>query len=224
LLVVLFVIGILAAIVLPSTVRLFTAGADAQAYNALAGQLTGARMLAIQQRTFAGVHAQLADVTGLFTKNMPIACFTAVVQQDPNEKFILAEGFSPRKMPGSTAFGRVDTNFCNASTGIYEPAVNNSPQQFTSLTFVFAPNGRLADKTVTFDTDSNGAFGAKSNRAYLWDPAVANDSSLCSNSVKAAVMFDWSKFVLPATDRPAYLTNYGQIIAVNLYTGTPLGR
>jgi prepilin-type N-terminal cleavage/methylation domain-containing protein len=222
LLVVLFVIGILAAIVLPSTVGLFTAGADAQAYNALAGQLAAARMLAIQQRTFAGVHAQLADVTGSFTKNMPIVCFTAVVQQDPNGNFILAEGFSPRKMPGSTAFGRVVLPFWIGSN--YAPLAGNDERfRFTSLTFMFAPNGQLVNgKAITFDANPTGAFGNKSNRTYLWDKDVANHDD-CKPSVKAAVMFNWDK-LLKAPDKPDYLNKYGQIVVLNLYTGTLIGR
>ncbi len=224
LLVVIFVIGLLAAVVLPSTMSLFTAGADAQAYNALAGQLAAARMLAIQQRTYAGVHAQLADPNGTYTRGLVNTCFTAVVQQDPNGDFILAEGFSPHKMPGSIAFGRVDGPFYDKNTGKYLP---NDPNRFACLTFLFAPNGQLeAGKTVIYATDANQpVFFDNTRKTYLWDKSVANHND-CKPSVKAAVMFNYDKFnkINLFTDKDTFLKQYGQMIVVNLYTGTLLGR
>ncbi|MCJ7543472.1 MAG: prepilin-type N-terminal cleavage/methylation domain-containing protein [Phycisphaerae bacterium] len=242
-LVVLVVIGILSAIVLPSMVGLFTAGSDAQAYNVLAGQLVAARGLAIQHRTHAGVHAQLADPTGAFTGRIPTACFTAIVWEvlkdptDPNQgtHFVLAEGFSPQKLPGQMAFGRVEPPFYDPSVESYEPnqLTGDARWRFTSLTFVFASNGQLVDgKTVVFPNDdpNHPAFDASqkdTSRAYLWDPNVANDDDPCCNtSVNAAVMFDWGKFIsfTSEDDRKLYLEKYGQIIAVNRYTGTLLGE
>lgn len=225
-LLVLAVIAILGAIVLPSMVGLFTAGADAQAYNVLAGQLAAARSLAIQQRTYAGVHAQRADPNGQHLKALADTCFTAVVWHDPNDtadpnRFTLAEGFSPQKLPGFMAFGRVDDPFFADPSGPYDPA-EIAKDSFTSLTFVFDSAGQLAvGQTVNFldDDPSHPAFysAEKNNRGYLWNPTVAQ-------SVAAAVMFDYGKFPALPDQRPDFLTKSGQIIAVNQYTGTPLER
>jgi prepilin-type N-terminal cleavage/methylation domain-containing protein len=233
-LVVVTIIGLLLAIVLPTTVKLFTAGSDASAYNVLAGQLAAARSLAIQERTLAGVHAQLVDRTGNYTRKMPEACFTAVVQEvliDPNnptlgKHYVLAEGYSPQRMPGAVAFGRVDSPFWDPNTGSYEPTeLSTGASYFTSLTFVFAPDGRLVKAApATFDAASALFANLPNSRAYLWAPAVANNPA-CSASVNAAVMFDWTAFdALPPASRPNYLLQQGQLIAVNLYTGAPLGR
>ncbi len=237
-LVVLTMIGILTAIVLPTMVGLFTAGGDAQAYNALAGQLTAARSLAIQQRTHAGVHAQLADTSGRYTKGLVNTCFTAVVWHDPNDtsnpnRFVLAEGFAPQKLPSSMAFGRVDKTFYDQSAGQYTSTVASQPEEFTCLTFEFAPSGQLATRRdVTFPSNdpNHPAFDAsqKDTRAYLWDPQVAEAARADPNYAElpnAAVLFDYSEFAaLPQDDRPTYLAKYGQLIAINTYTGTPVGR
>jgi prepilin-type N-terminal cleavage/methylation domain-containing protein len=236
LLVVLTIIGLLTAIVLPSMVDLFTAGSDANAYNVLAGQLAAGRALAIQQRTSAGVHAQLVDITGTHTRKIPVACFTAVVQEvliDPDnpglgKHYVLAEGFSPQKLPGTVAFGRVGLPFYTSGTN-YDNTLLAGPERFrfTSLTFLFSPGGQLVTgATVVFDTTNlNGPFGDDTLRTYLWDPAVANDLAVpeYTQSVNAAVLFDWTKF-LAAANRSDYLVQQGQVVAVNLYTGTPLRR
>jgi len=221
LLVVLFIIGLMATVVLPSIVGLFTAGSDAQAYNLLVGQLAAARMVAIQNRTYAGVHIQLADANGgTYLKNLTNTCFSAIIWHDPNDsanpnRFILAEGYAPQKMPASMAFGGV-------AGGNYRPDPNQL-NLFTTLTFVFASNGQLEDgKTITFDNTTAGFANSTTSRAYLWNSSDA-DNSACNSSVKAAVLFDYDKF-LKATDKPTYLTNYGQLLAINLYTGTVLGR
>jgi Tfp pilus assembly protein FimT len=227
-LVVLFIIGLMAAVVLPSIVGLFTAGSDAQAYNLLAGQLAAARMVAIQNHTYAGVHVQLVDTGGTYNKKLTNTFFSAIVWDDPNTAdsyFTLAEGFTPQKLPGSMAFGRVVLSF--VLVGTYSPIVDTQKKLFTSLTFVFAPNGQLENgKIITFDGTTAG-FADPNSRAYLWNPSDANTSLYNVRlSVKATVLFDYAKFLAAPspTAKRNYLIKYGQIVVVDLYTGTLMGR
>jgi Tfp pilus assembly protein FimT len=79
-LVVISMIALIAGITLPSIVRLFRAGAEEQAYNILAAQLTSARALAVREGTYAGVHIQRADATDeLYDQRI---CYAAVVVFD----------------------------------------------------------------------------------------------------------------------------------------------
>lgn len=135
------------------------------------------------------------------------------------------------------AFGRNDKPF------LKDPSDPNSEYDsteiagptFTSLTFVFAPSGqsKVGESVAFFDrndpncdpNDPNHAvFSDRASRAYLWDPNVANDPN-CNTSVNAAVLFSYEKFIAQPTDkRSDYLIRYGQPVAVNRYTGAPLGR
>ena len=77
---VIMVMGLVGAIVLPSAMALFAAGAVDQARNVLAGQLAAARALAIQDGTYYGVHVQMADEDATGLSN---ACFSAIISVDP---------------------------------------------------------------------------------------------------------------------------------------------
>jgi len=70
LLVVIGVIALVAAAAVPSIWNIFSAGADAQAYNLMSANLTAARSYAMEIGAFAGVHVQRAGGT----------CYLAVVQ------------------------------------------------------------------------------------------------------------------------------------------------
>ena len=81
---------LLAATALPTVSKLFTAGADKQAYNIISAQIAAARAVAIVEGTYAGVHVQIADRDEL--ENI---CYAAVVWIDPAtsaHEFTLADG------------------------------------------------------------------------------------------------------------------------------------
>ncbi|MFA6135357.1 MAG: prepilin-type N-terminal cleavage/methylation domain-containing protein [Phycisphaerae bacterium] len=209
LLVVITIIALLSAISIPSMSAFFRGGADAQAFNILSSQLAGARALAIQQRTHAGVHVQLADPS--VNPKLANASFSAVVWDDPATPgaFKLAPGFAPKRLPGGMAAGQMsDPTFYDGTNFLAAGIVT---AQFTSVTIVFKPNGQLATDPVAWDTTNAIFTGA----TRLWLSGDAG-TSICKNFV----LFDGDRFFkLTGGAAAAFLDTNRTIINVNRYTG-----
>ena len=149
--------------------KVFSAGADAQAYNLLSAQLTAARALAITEGQYAGVHVQLAAANSRQAGN----CYLSVVQyvdinidngDEPVWQFQIADGFTPRRAPGGFAFGQLNP-LNDGTIIIFPPTDPDKPNEFnpaalddtsgppsnlddfTTFTILFSPSGDLS-KTV----------------------------------------------------------------------------
>ncbi len=215
LIIVISIIVLVAGIALPGIVSIFTAGADAQAYNAFAGQLSAARAMAIQSGTYAGVHVQLGDGTG--DPDLAKTCYSVVVAYDAGAaKFQKADGYDPVRMPGTMAFGELSSTFINGSN--YQ-GLDNLPD-FTTFTVVFSPQGTLVEQVdgnnVSFDSSSPLFSGT----SKLWEHATAEGEP----GVTAMTMFDYFELSARTTaaDRATYLNEYGQFLPIGRYTGQPL--
>ena len=226
LIVVITIIALILGITLPSIVGLFSAGADAQAYNTLLGQLAAARAYAMQNGVRAGVLVKMADAPGLTN-----TCWSAVVAQDPNNGlFYLAKGFAPRRFPGTIAFGQVSKPYItNANTFMAlsdDPIQANYLGNFTTFTILFSPTGTLdrlmLSNPYSVQFDPNDPMFASLN---LWKyPSQAP-------AVNAVALFDYARLkplnTNAGTDinsRAHYLDINAQFLPVNAYTGELLSR
>ena len=210
LIVVIGIIMIVAALALPNMARMFSSGANEQAYNIFSAQLTAARALAITTDSYVGVHVQLAADS----VKVDNACYSAIVIYDSTSKaFRLAKdyGYKPQRMPGAIGFGELKTPFVAAGT--YAPLSDGDVTDFTTFTVVFNPAGQAVKQVngepIKF-VDSNLFSGT----TKLWD--VPADES----ATTAVTLFDYMALQMTAqSDRDEYLNETGQFLAINVYTG-----
>jgi prepilin-type N-terminal cleavage/methylation domain-containing protein len=174
------IIVLIVALAGPSTVTLFTSGAESQAYNLLSANLTAARALAIRQGTYAGVHVQIGATDTTRGK-----CYLAVVWDDPstaNHDFSLAEDYAPKEVPGGMAFGEVRGDFFSGTN--YDVSDQGD---FTTFTIVFTPDGTVtrsiqgglisfdqadSDRDGDVDGDDNPVFRSTDDNIRLWNSAL----------------------------------------------------
>ena len=234
LLVVIAIIVLVIGSVLPSVLKIFSSGADAQAYNMLAAQLMAARGLAITEGTYAGVHVQMDNRAGAVGD-----CYLAVViykDVDDREniadmKFVLAEGFTPRRAPGGFAFGELRgpnlyglTEFVNASSQYDNLTTGNNVDDFLTFTIVFSPSGGIVKgvlvQPIAFDDGAKygSTFNPGAGKAFLWN--LPPDEPGAS----AVTMFSYNEFRDAGADRPGYLRLKGRFIPINVYTGQLFDR
>lgn len=241
LLVVIGVIVLLAAIALPSMIKLFTAGADAQAHNVLAAQTTAARALAIKEGTYAGVHVEFADASLRSTESE--TCYTAIlILDDASGAMVPAPGYTPKKIPGRFAFGEVTGAFVGSDNNYKDldgQLNSGNLQNFTSFTIVFSPAGQVVKQVKNADIklgnlivkDGGNTDFAKSGILFgtsqaktdypeiiLW---ADSDGRAAEPGVTAITMFNAADLLSleDAADRVDYLNENGQFLPVNVYTG-----
>jgi len=252
LLVVLAIISLVAAISLPSIVRIFTAGAEQQAYNVISSQLASARAYAVQNRTYAGVHYQLAHP--VLDPSLRNRCYSLVVRPatatddlDLNNdgmddiavgEYIGAEGFVPRALPYPMAIGDINSRSVDSATGQFypfgsDPATDSIFDDFTACTILFDAAGRLVtdpQTQIVFADQQNLFDMAMGNRLYLWNPNVGNDVANAERDglpgqagAQTLLLFDIERYNA-AFNKADYLTRYGRVLAINVYTGQLMGR
>jgi len=226
--VVIFLITLMAGVALPGIITLFSSGADSQAYNVLAAEITMARAMAIQYGMYAGVHVQLADKNA--NPSLENACYAAVMFYDPTiGKFTTdagqgrESGVAPRRIPGAMAFGELRSSGSpvfvtnNAATPYTNLASDSNLRDFTSFTIVFSPTGTVVRKVnnnnVVFDP--NDPLFAGSKRLWSW---TDTGSGAGEPGATAVTMFDYTR-LLSSDDRSGFLNDSGQFIPVNVYTG-----
>jgi prepilin-type N-terminal cleavage/methylation domain-containing protein len=217
LLVVVGIIGLIAAVTLPSIATVFGAGADAQAYNVLSAQLSAARAQAIQNGEFTGVHVQLADPTLAGNSNLENTSFCAVMEYKRSQSnFELSEAFESQRLPGTIAFGELTGEFVENSdykaSGFDTDAEVND---FTSFTIVFSSVGAAVKQVEGNDIvfDNSGLF------TDLWDHDMAGGAS-GEPATTAVTMFEYTGFkAADAAGKVAYLNESGQFLPINVYTG-----
>jgi prepilin-type N-terminal cleavage/methylation domain-containing protein len=220
LMVVVVVILLAVGIALPTIVQLVTSGAQEQAYNTLAAQLASARALAIREATYAGVHVQRAAEDRVDDGELPAnTMYASVVRLGDNGLFDVPDGFDPAVLPGRTAVGEISDTFIDGSNYDAGALGNAAIDDFTTVTFVFAPDGSLVTtvrgQPVLFDDTEDGFFRGDER---LWDAGLANDDEV---GVLAVCLFDYTRFVtLPdAAARRDMLNEAGRFLPVNVNTG-----
>ena len=208
---VLSIILLAAGMVVPGVAALFTAGAESQAYNVMAGLLAGARAYAIQNATYAGVHVQLGDGSA----GLANTCWAAVVALDPNDPnmFRLADGFSPQRMPGSVAMGELKDEFVSGNS--YQNLADDQIGDFTTFTVVFSPDGAIVGKVG----DKQIVCAKVQDLWSDFDPDAEEGAA-------AVTIFDYDEFRARTTaqERADYLNANGRFLPINRYTGLPLER
>ena len=222
------VIALLSVIALPSLTALFAAGAEEQTHNIISAQLVAARSVAIHDRTYAGVHFQLADHKFPANSALKHVSFTAVVWDDPNTPeyaFSLAPGFLVQRMPGSIVAGKIDAAFVGGGGrytgfgGQTEPEgdeIDPDVLEFTTFSVVFSQNGSAVQFVeggpVLFDANSALFTGEQ----RLWDPELANGRQ----AQTALTLMNITDFLLLDADkRIAYLDKNGLFLPVGRHTG-----
>jgi len=226
LIVVMAIVGLVLAVVLPTMINLFSAGADAQAYNVMSALLASARAEAISTVKFVGVHVQMADAVDAEGKplspDLQGVSYAAMVSlqgfarstfppeyldseefnrgaDEMVDRFVRAEG--PYRMPQKVAFGELKSTYVTESAGVTEYLAMDDPG-FTSFTLVFSPGGavtkKVKGKNVRFRHDTALFSGAQA----LWDLNVAhnNDHPVGEPGATAMTMFDYERFA--ENDKP----------------------
>lgn len=244
--VVVIIIGLIAATVLPSVVGIFRTGTDAQAASMLTAQLTAARALAITEGVYAAVHVQKAD-----RESLTNVWYMAVMQAryDPNNQrwmLDLADGYNPRRVPGNVAFGEISDHHVNGSiyqniTGEAGGTTRSDADDFTTFNIVFAPTGEIVkyiegqEPLASMPPDIDPLFDDSEEGTYLWSYLWANantnsdtgSTSIGEPGVTAVVVFNYNDFVESGeTDeqRSSFLVQNGAIVPFNIYTGVALDR
>jgi len=225
--VVIAMIGIAVGLALPSVMGLFNAGADAQAYNLLAAQLTTARAMAIRNHTYGGVHVQLADGKdnsgNLLRPDLAEACFSAIVLYDRKMQRFQVQG-QPQRVPGSYAFGQVSGD--TVSSGNQWSGGAGTAATLTTFTVVFAPSGSatkmVEGKPVVFDANDplfyNSTAYTVAGNTKLWQLPHNTAGTDAKYGVLAVTMFDYTEY-LTSTNKTEYLNDRGQFLPLNAHTG-----
>ena len=249
LVVVLAIIMLVAGLTLPGIIRIFNSGADQQAYNLVSGQLASARAYAVQNRTYAGVHYQLADPAS--APGRKDRCYGQVVKAvciDTNGdgktdqvRFVPADGFAPQALPYPMVIGQVEDRFLTPGKDAIVTTLNNDEDMFndfTTCTVVFDSAGRLVgtvrseagpDEQVIFD-DTLDIFNNTKGRLYLWLPTLANDTlntedvNLGKRGAPSLLLFNIDDSRKSPFGQATYLNRYGRVLAINTYTGQLMGR
>jgi len=233
--VVMGIIVLVCSMALPSIIRLFNAGSDAQAYNLLAAHLVAARALAIQNNAPAGVHVRMADnLTLLATKpELANVCYMGVVQAVNTApagatiqwRFGPGGGYYPVRVPGTMAFGQLDhrhtttsndflsgTAYVSIADGIGLTGIRD----FTTFTIAFTGGGAVVARPDGGDVLMDLSTALYAGATALWDATFPDTE----NGAMSVAMFDYVELrARSAGDRATYLNENGQILAVNIFTG-----
>jgi hypothetical protein len=164
-------ISLMATLALPSIVALYNSGADAQAYNLIAAQLTAARAKAIVSSTYAGIHVQMADLRyedvygttrpeePLFRPELKEVSYSClIVYDDPNKSFVRMPNAKPERVPGTIGVGYASEAVTppeNAViSGTLDATISTDPdkpfgtgavnvEKFTTFSIIFNPLGAV---------------------------------------------------------------------------------
>ncbi|MGB2824952.1 MAG: prepilin-type N-terminal cleavage/methylation domain-containing protein [Phycisphaerae bacterium] len=236
--VVIGLVALMASLALPSIIALYNAGADAQAYNLIAAQLTAARALAIEKATYAGVHVQLADAKDgarLLRPDMENVCYSAIVLYDSRMRRFDIYG-QLRRVPGSMAFGKLTERTVNSGDGTYRSDAADK-EVFTTFTVVFSPRGSAVKSVhgspVWFNgehpifsdagVDTNTLRVTGSQRLWEWANVDPNGSAGQDDcwAVTALTLFDIGDYLGGANPsaRVKYLNESAQFLPLNVHTG-----
>lgn len=237
LLVVLGIIVLVMGIVLPSIIPLLASGTATQVRAVVSALLGAARGMAIERQSYALVHFQMSPDE---------KCWAAVliyeVVKDPatgevtGHRFVPAEGYKPRKMPGGIALIGVSdlslTGGLDHFTGIFSDSHSKPHPWFFWFNVVFGPDGSLAElvpgaggNLTTPQIDVTSALFAGTPDQRIWEPG-APPLARFTKGVRMMVAFPYKdiKDLSAGThwdpaSRAYYLENNGEFFVINPYTG-----
>lgn len=221
------VIILVASLALPTITHMMTAGADEQAHNLVTAQLMAARAHAITSGTYAGIHVQLADPDADNAEKDK--CYSAVISYKTSANiFEIADGFWPRRLPGTIALGEISDKFITTDDeGDYRRLTDGNLPDFCSFSVIFSSAGSAVKINVFFDSN-DGTF--KSGRdAHLWKYSIANGEK----AVTAFTIFDYAELIIRESaaavgsgeySREKYLNDNGQLLPINIHTGLLFDR
>lgn len=235
LLVVLGIIVLVMGIVLPSIIPLLASGTATQVRAVVSALLGAARGMAIERQSYALVHFQMG---------VDDNCWAAVLIyesiKDPitgevtGHRFVPAEGFRPRKIPGGFALGEVTTMFLTPNGKHFQrlfdlPAGRLNPF-FTTFSAIFAPDGSLAD--LVPDINGNLVWPHIDTTSILFDDAAqqriwhSTVAGLDEPGVRVMVLFPYKDLMalppggaLVRNSREEYLDENGKYFVINPHTG-----
>jgi len=212
LLVVIAMISMPVGIVLPSMLGLLTAGADVQAQGILGAMLGAARGLAIEQGVPTLVHVQIGRGDKCW-----IAIFRLEMKQGAPGygKFVPAEQYPPRRMPGDIAFGGLVKRFISGQD--YDSVINNDAglADFTTFDIAFSPDGGLVTQVQgnVIQLYADPEFFSQTAETAVWEVKRPDETG-----VRAVTVFNYGDLQL-ASPRHTYLTDNCVLIGINSYTG-----
>ena len=228
------VIVLLAGMTLPVVSKLFSSGAEMQAYNLLAAQIAAARAQAIQQGTYAGVHVQPGDATPDLREAKDVYS-AVIVFNKTSGKFDLAPGFELTVIRGHYGFGDIDylegAGSFDDTAGEYGFDNFDEADDFTRATIVFSPEGRLVRQVIggkDLDDDPTGLIvldptgPAFSGDLPIWTALEDNDD--LRGGAASLVQFNYLRYTKfkEANDLGGLSEEFnktGMIMAINQYTG-----
>jgi prepilin-type N-terminal cleavage/methylation domain-containing protein len=241
--VVIGLVALMASLALPSIMALYNSGADSQAYNLIAAQLTAARALAIEKATYAGVHVQLADAgktlgsKELLRPDQENLCYSAIVLYNPRKRQFNIYS-QPRQVPKPIAFGKLAEETVDAGGASYKGRAGTK-EVFTTFTVVFSPRGSAVKSVngqpVEFDyhdrvfsdegVDPNDLLITGSQRLWHMDPNMTTSYCQKQYAVTALTLFDMGEYLgVQAGKRTKYLNENAQFLPLNVHTGQLLPR
>jgi len=213
------IIGLLAALVLPTAAKLFSASAEEQARQILSATLTGARAKAIEQAEYWIVHVQVGKDGSTWV------CSMAGRDEGLGRGLEFGgEGLLwPRRIPRHIAFGGIAERFLVAAGDDYKPNLTDAElEDFTSFSIGFSPEGQVITGIgpIPFALDRiSPVFGWTKQAIWENPPRV-------EYGVRAVTYFPYPKVkALPALGGPdeitrtMYLNDNAQFLALNPLTG-----
>ncbi|MDY7011684.1 MAG: hypothetical protein SVV80_13185, partial [Planctomycetota bacterium] len=187
--------------------------------DVISSMLGAARSMAVENRSYAGVHVQLdAD------RN----CWVAVMKYDNGTgKFVSVGGFPPQRMPADMAFGQISDDYVDGG-GNYKSDVNADLRGFTTFNVIFAPDGSLMTGLVNGSVPQVetgvkifGGDGATKEQ-QIWDhPAsLPPGPNINEPGVGAITSFHYKTLeAMSDANRLKWLEKNGQFLCINQYTG-----
>jgi type II secretory pathway pseudopilin PulG len=222
--VVLGVIILAAGIALPSISDLLSAGADKQAYNMVSAQIRAARSLAIRKGTYAGLHIQIADASR--QPDLEGVCFTSLVVLDRIENneayFDKAPESSPRRVPGTIAFGDLSNEKSQIFSGGDGSFRYGSPDSFTTMTIVFSPEGRIVHSVQGNPIGLAPDGKLVSGGGAVWSTNRSSPGESGGGSTEygtaAICLFNYREFDL-SSEKGEYIDKNAILLPINVHTG-----
>jgi prepilin-type N-terminal cleavage/methylation domain-containing protein len=220
LMVVIALIVIVSTIALPSFLKLFSSGADAQAYNMMSAQLSVARADAVVEGKYYLMHTGIGNANDSASINLPkytayMAILVGTEDANGNTEFKLAPGRRPRNIPGNYAFGGISSSSMsgdNFTVGSDDSAL----AEFTRFSILFGPNGEVLKSPASSAT----AGSIVMNDSNLFGNPISSNVCIWPTAPTAPGLAAMALFHYPtARTNSSHINEEAEFMAINTYTG-----